>query len=295
LGTVERPGMGFSFCVRAMCLMVLGLGRLAQPLGPTLAPVTAQARERPRTPPQTRQIIEPARARGTLEPLIPTGIAEATRRGREGPWRPTEPYDETTLRVVDLVSGFPLGVARVSGPRSKLRLAHSVVRFAISFRDFFSIDIYVPISSPGPSTTPARVPGTGITALGVSALEPPHLTATRPGPARRPVSAGIFERYSGQMNSAINAALAQHGVGLSSATKVVPLFRPHSARHAVGAAQVTGPAGQLARVKAVAEVPLSLPGALRARGLIPVSTREVAAAEAVSGVAISAEARLMRP
>ena len=62
----------------------------------------------------------------------------------------------------------------------------------------------------------------------------------------------------------------------------------------MGAAQVTGPAEQLGRVKAVAEVPLSLPGALRARGLIPVSTRDVAAAEAVPGVTISAEARLMR-
>jgi hypothetical protein len=169
------------------------------------------------------------------------------------------------------------------------------VRFAISFKDFFSIDIYVPVSSRGPSAALARVQKTGITGLGLSGVDPPHLTLTGPPPARGPASAGIFERFSGQMNSAINGALAQRGAGISVATKVVPVFRSGSGGQAVGAAQVMGPTEQVGRVQAVAEVGLALTGAMRARGLIPVSTRDVETAETVPGVAISAEARLARP
>ena len=108
--------------------------------------------------------------------------------------------------------------------------------------------------------------------------------------------AWIVERFAGRINRAINAALRQHQAPIDGATKVVPIMQagPGGSGLAVGGAQVMGPPEQVAQVQAVAEVPTSLPGALHARGLIPVSTRDLSTIRSVSGVSVSATVRMAR-
>ena len=99
----------------------------------------------------------------------------------------------------------------------------------------------------------------------------------------------VVERFSVQIDRAINSALAEHQAGIEGATKVVPIIRVGKGGTAVGAAQVMGPQVQVDKVQAVAEVELRIAGTLRARGLIPVSTRDVSTVRSVSGVSVSAD------
>lgn len=103
--------------------------------------------------------------------------------------------------------------------------------------------------------------------------------------------AWVVDNFSGRINRAINGALRQHQAQVEGATKVVPIVRVgvHSGGAAVGAAQVMGPAQQVEQVEAVAEIELGLPGAIRARGLIPISARDASSINSVGGVGVSAD------
>lgn len=98
----------------------------------------------------------------------------------------------------------------------------------------------------------------------------------------------VVERFSSQIDRAINSALAQHQAEIEGATKVVPIIRVGKGGTAVGAAQVMGPQVQVDKVQAVAEIDLRIAGTIRARGLIPVSTPDVSTVKSVGGVGVSA-------
>jgi len=100
----------------------------------------------------------------------------------------------------------------------------------------------------------------------------------------------VVEHFSGQINKAINTALAQHDAAVEGYTKVVPIINFGGGKGtSVGAAQVMGPPAQVAKVKAVAEVELSILGSVRARGLLPIGTKS--SVSMVPGVGVSANIR----
>lgn len=98
----------------------------------------------------------------------------------------------------------------------------------------------------------------------------------------------VVDHFSGKINDAINNALRQHQAEIQGYTKVVPILRVGAGGTAVGAAQVMGPREQVQQVQAVAEIQLSFVGAVRARGLIPVSSKNLTNIKSVGGVGVSA-------
>jgi len=92
----------------------------------------------------------------------------------------------------------------------------------------------------------------------------------------------------------INVLLSQRGIEHEGMTKVVPIIRVGGAGTAVGAAQVVGPAQQVKKVSAVAEVEITIGGSARARGLVPVSTKKVTtdSIRSIGGVGISANIKI---
>jgi hypothetical protein len=99
--------------------------------------------------------------------------------------------------------------------------------------------------------------------------------------------AWVVDHFSRDIDKAINGALAQHDAKINGYTKVVPIIRlVGRGGTAVGAAQVMGPQIQVEKVKAVAEVELNMLGSFRARGLLPIGTRN--SLNIVPGVGVSA-------
>jgi hypothetical protein len=104
----------------------------------------------------------------------------------------------------------------------------------------------------------------------------------------------LIAQFADELNDAINGLLDQRGIAVQGMTKVVPIIRMGTKGGTqVGGAQVVGPAQQVERVKAVAEVQLDL-GPLRGRGLIPVETRNPLRGEikGVDGVGVSASIKV---
>jgi len=99
----------------------------------------------------------------------------------------------------------------------------------------------------------------------------------------------VVTRYGGEINNFINRTLGQHDAAIEGMTKVVPVVRVGKGGTAVGAVQVMGPAEQVKKVQAVAEIELGI-GRLRGRGLIPISTKtaEGSTLKGVGGVGVSA-------
>jgi hypothetical protein len=97
----------------------------------------------------------------------------------------------------------------------------------------------------------------------------------------------VVDHFAKDINKTINSALAQRDAQINGYTKVVPIVRlAGRGGAAVGAAQVMGPQVQVEKVKAVAEVELNLIGTVRARGLLPIGTRN--SLNIVPGVGVSA-------
>ncbi len=102
--------------------------------------------------------------------------------------------------------------------------------------------------------------------------------------------AWTVNHFSRDIDRGINTFLQQHEAAIEQQTKVVPIMRVGTKTStAIGAAQVMGPATQVQKVQAVAELQLDV-GSLRGRALIPVSTKDVkmGAFKGVSGVGVSA-------
>ena len=105
----------------------------------------------------------------------------------------------------------------------------------------------------------------------------------------------VVKQFGGQINSFINDVLAQHSAKIAGQTKVVPIVRIGAGGTAVGAAQIMGPAVQVNKVSAVAEVEWKPGNVLRARGLFPVTDVKITdptKIKGVGGVGVSANIKL---
>ncbi len=104
----------------------------------------------------------------------------------------------------------------------------------------------------------------------------------------------IVKQFGPEIDKFINSVLGQKGIQREGMTKVVPIVRVGGAGTAVGAAQVVGPAQQVRKVSAVAEVEIKIGSAVRARGLLPVTTKKISTSSirGVGGVGISANIKI---
>lgn len=107
------------------------------------------------------------------------------------------------------------------------------------------------------------------------------------------ITIGVME-FADELDKGINDLLSQRGIEVQGMTKVVPIIRVGSKGGTqAGAAQVVGPAEQVEKVEAVAELELTL-GNLRGRALIPVDTKNPIKGEirGVGGVGVNASIKV---
>ncbi len=98
----------------------------------------------------------------------------------------------------------------------------------------------------------------------------------------------LVDRYSEQLNSAINSIMMKEGAGTNYATKVVPIVSIGNSGY-IGAAQVVGDADQVAKVEAVGQLEISWNDKLfRIKGLIPMDSKNPLSFSRVQGVGVSA-------
>lgn len=100
----------------------------------------------------------------------------------------------------------------------------------------------------------------------------------------------LVSNYGDEMNDAINKLTMNKGVGVENRTKVVPIISFGKGTH-LGAAQVSGPAAQIAKTKAVAQLESKFPivSNVRLRALIPVESKsDFNNIKRVTGVGVSA-------
>ncbi|NCO37396.1 MAG: hypothetical protein COZ06_08125 [Armatimonadetes bacterium CG_4_10_14_3_um_filter_66_18] len=102
----------------------------------------------------------------------------------------------------------------------------------------------------------------------------------------------IVKQFGGEINKALNKLMSQKGVSTDAATKVVPVLEVGNDT-AIGAVQVVGPKSQVDKVRAVAEVELSLGNRIRARALMPIATKsaDTETVRGISGVGVSANVK----
>lgn len=103
----------------------------------------------------------------------------------------------------------------------------------------------------------------------------------------------VVKQFGSDIDRFINTVLSQKGIQREGLTKVVPVLRL-GAGTAVGAVQVVGPASQVQKVQAVAELELAIGNLVRARALVPVTTKklETSTVRGVGGVAVSANIKI---
>lgn len=98
----------------------------------------------------------------------------------------------------------------------------------------------------------------------------------------------LVDRYSEQLNSAINSIMMKEGAGTNYATKVVPIVSIGNSGY-IGAAQVIGDADQVEKVEAVGQLEISWNDKLfRIKGLIPMDSKNPLSFSRVQGVGVSA-------
>jgi len=99
----------------------------------------------------------------------------------------------------------------------------------------------------------------------------------------------LVDKFSDQLNKFINDITANKGVGVEDRTKVVPILNLGQGGY-VGAAQVSGPAHLVDKVKAVAQIEGNFSGkTFRVKALVPVESKDaVKDIKRVSGVGVSA-------
>jgi uncharacterized protein (DUF697 family) len=99
----------------------------------------------------------------------------------------------------------------------------------------------------------------------------------------------VVQRFSGDINQFINQVTLKHNAATERATKVVPIVSIGRGGY-IGAAQVTGTAEALKRVKAVGQGEIDVSGGdIRLRALIPVdTTNPTQGIKGISGVGVTA-------
>jgi hypothetical protein len=99
----------------------------------------------------------------------------------------------------------------------------------------------------------------------------------------------LVDRFGEQLNDFVNKVTFNKGVGVEDRTKVVPIISIGQGAYA-GAAQVSGPAAQIDKVKAVAQIETNMAGkTFRIKALVPVESKDIVKdLKRVSGVGVSA-------
>lgn len=99
----------------------------------------------------------------------------------------------------------------------------------------------------------------------------------------------VINQFGDELNKFINKLTLNKGVGVEDRTKVVPIISVGQGGYA-GAAQVSGPAHLVDKVKAVAQLEANMSGkTFRIKVLVPVSSEDVVKKiQRVSGVGVSA-------
>jgi len=99
----------------------------------------------------------------------------------------------------------------------------------------------------------------------------------------------LVDRFGDEVNGFINKLTLNKGVGVEDQTKVVPIISVGQSGY-VGAAQISGPALKVEKVKAVAQLEGAFSGkTFRVKALIPVESKNVTQdIKRVSGVGVSA-------
>ena len=97
----------------------------------------------------------------------------------------------------------------------------------------------------------------------------------------------LVDKFSGQLNDFVNKITFNKGVGVEDRTKVVPIISVGKGGF-VGAAQVSGPAHLVEKVKAVAQLEGTM-SSFRIKALVPVESKDVVKdLKRISGVGVSA-------
>lgn len=99
----------------------------------------------------------------------------------------------------------------------------------------------------------------------------------------------LVNQFGDEINKAINKLTVNKGVGSEDRTKVVPILSIGQGGYA-GAAQVSGPAHLVDKVKAVAQIETNVNGKMfRIKVLIPVESKDIVKdLKRVTGVGVSA-------
>lgn len=98
----------------------------------------------------------------------------------------------------------------------------------------------------------------------------------------------LVDKYGESINSAINSVMMREGAGTNYSTRVVPIISIGNGGY-IGAAQVTGPAEQVEKVRAVGQLEISWNDKLfRIRGLVPMDNTNTSSFSRVQGVGVSA-------
>lgn len=97
----------------------------------------------------------------------------------------------------------------------------------------------------------------------------------------------LVDRFGGQINDFLNIILAQNNLSTTYTTKVVPIVSVGTNGY-IGAAQVTGPASEVERVEAVAQLEASFNNVARVKGLVPIDSKNPVNASRIQGVGVSA-------
>ncbi len=84
-------------------------------------------------------------------------------------WRPAEPYSDKDVPIISIGRGIRIGMARVTGPRSKVRTVQAVAQLESRLAKFGDVEIYVPISTKTPGKTLDRVKECAV--VGLAALK----------------------------------------------------------------------------------------------------------------------------
>lgn len=100
--------------------------------------------------------------RSTETPAEAESAAQTTATTEETDWQPPEPYDDKDVPIISVGEGQQIGVARVKGPSSHVRLVQAVAAVETHYEKDLEIEIYVPISTKVPGKTLERIQGVGV-------------------------------------------------------------------------------------------------------------------------------------
>lgn len=72
-------------------------------------------------------------------------------------WQPSEPYKDKDVPIISIGRGIRVGMARVTGPTSKVNTVKAVAQLESRLQKFGDVEIYVPISTETPGESLDRV------------------------------------------------------------------------------------------------------------------------------------------